>query len=78
MVPKCVRETNRTLKGYSKLPKIVCQRADDPTSKYQFEVIPLVDRLPAGRLEFQDTLTIRTDSAKAGEITVPLSIRIKQ
>ena len=53
-------------------------KIDNPASRYQFEVVPLVDRLPAGRLEFQDTLTIRTDSAKAGEITVPLSIRIKQ
>ena len=51
---------------------------DNPASRYQFEVVPLVDSLPAGRLEFQDTLTIRTDSARAGELEVPLSIRIKQ
>ena len=52
---------------------------DSPASRYQFEVIPLVDSLPPGRLEFQDTLTIRTDSsAKAAELEVPLSIRIKQ
>ncbi|MCG6982258.1 MAG: hypothetical protein LJE88_12690 [Deltaproteobacteria bacterium] len=52
---------------------------DSPASRYQFEVVPLVDSLPPGRLELQDTLTIRTDSsAKAGEIEVPLSIRIKQ
>jgi hypothetical protein len=51
---------------------------DDPVSKYQVEVVPLVDSLPAGRLEFQDTLTIITDSAKAGELKVPLSIRLKQ
>jgi hypothetical protein len=52
---------------------------DSPASRYQFEVVPLVDSLPPGRLELQDTLTIRTDSsAKAGEIEVPLSIRLKQ
>lgn len=51
---------------------------DDPAKRYQFEVVPLVDKLPAGRLEFQDTLIIRTDSVKAGELKVPLSIRIKK
>ena len=51
---------------------------DDPAKRYQFEVIALVEKLPAGRLEFRDTLTIRTDSTKAGELKVPLSIRIKQ
>lgn len=51
---------------------------DAPASRYQFEVIALLDKLPAGRIEFRDTLTIRTDSARAGEITVPLSIRIRQ
>jgi hypothetical protein len=53
-------------------------KTDNPASRYQFEVIPLIDSLPGGRLEFQDTLTIRTDSAKAGELKVPLSIRIRQ
>ena len=52
-------------------------KKDAPASKYQFEVIPLLDKLPAGRIEFRDTLTIRTDSAKAGELKVPLSIRLK-
>jgi hypothetical protein len=51
---------------------------DDPTSRYQFEVKPLLDKLPTGRLEFRDTLIIKTDSAKAGELKVPLSIRLKQ
>ena len=50
----------------------------NPASRYQFEIVALVDKLPTGRLEFRDTLTIRTDSAQAGEVTVPLSIRIKQ
>ena len=54
------------------------EKKQDPTSRYQFEVVPLVKSLPAGRLEFRDTLTIRTDSAQAGELTVPLSIRLKQ
>ena len=51
---------------------------DDPDSRYQFEVLPLVDNLPAARLEFQDTLTIRTDSAKAGELRIPMTIRLKK
>ena len=50
---------------------------DNPASRYQFEVTPLFDKLPAGRLEFQNTLTIITDSAQAGEVKVPLSIRLK-
>ena len=50
----------------------------NPTRRYQFEVMPLLDNLPAGRIEFRDTLIIRTDSAKVGELKVPLSIRIKQ
>jgi hypothetical protein len=51
---------------------------DNPASRYQFEIVPLVDKLPAGRLEFRDTLTIRTDSPGAGELKVQLSIRIRQ
>ena len=50
----------------------------NPTKRYQFEVVALLDRLPAGRIEFQDTLTIRTDSAKVGEVKVPLSIRLRK
>jgi hypothetical protein len=50
----------------------------NPAKRYQFEVVVLLDRLPAGRIEFLDTLTIRTDSAKAGELKVPLSIRIRK
>jgi hypothetical protein len=50
----------------------------NPARRYQFEVMPLLDRLPAGRIELQDTLTIKTDSAKAGEVKVPLSIRLRQ
>jgi hypothetical protein len=51
---------------------------DEPATRYQFEVVPLVDSLPTGRSEFRDTLSIRTDSTQAGELRVPLSIRIKQ
>lgn len=51
---------------------------DNPASRYQLEVVPLADKLPAGRIEFRDTLTIRTDSAKAGELKVPLSISLKK
>ena len=51
---------------------------DAPATRYQFEVVPLLDSLPAGKLEFRDTLTIRTDSSRAGELKVPISIRIRQ
>jgi hypothetical protein len=51
---------------------------DALATRYQFEVVPLLDSLPAGKLEFRDTLTIRTNSSKAGELKVPLSIRIRQ
>jgi len=63
-------------KGYFQVRSLASN--DNPASRYQFEVVPVVDSLAAGRLEFQDTLTIRTDSAKAGELKVPLSIRLKQ
>ena len=53
-------------------------RNDDLARRYQFEVVPLVDSLPAGRLEFRDTLTIRTDGAEVEELKVPLSIHLKQ
>ena len=51
---------------------------DAPATRYQFELVPLLDSLPAGKLEFRDTLTIRTDSSRAGELKVPISIRIRQ
>ena len=49
-----------------------------PASKHQLEVTPLVSQLPAGRVEFRDTLIIKTDSSQAGELKVPLSIRLRQ
>jgi hypothetical protein len=51
---------------------------DEPAMRYQFEVVPLVNSLPAGRLDFRDTLTIRTDSASAKELKVQLSIILKK
>jgi hypothetical protein len=51
---------------------------NNPASRYQFEVIALLDKLPAGRLEFRDTLIIKTDNAHGRVLKVPLSIRIKQ
>jgi hypothetical protein len=51
---------------------------DSPANRYQFEVVPLLNRLPAGKLEFQDILTIQTDNAQSGELRIPLAIRLKK
>lgn len=51
--------------------------ADASTSRWQLEITPLVDQLPAGRVRFQDTLIVTTDLAQAGELKVPMSIRLK-
>jgi hypothetical protein len=52
--------------------------SDKPTGRYQLEVTPLLDQLPAGRIEFEDTLTITTDISQADELHVPLSILLKR
>ena len=53
-------------------------KTDKPASRHQLEVTPLMGRLPAGRVEFRDTLIIKTDSSQAGELKVPLSIRLQK
>lgn len=53
-------------------------KTDKAASKHQLEVVALMGQLPAGRVEFQDTLIIKTDSSQAGELKVPLSIRLKK
>ena len=53
-------------------------KTDKPGSKHQLEVVALMGQLPAGRVEFQDTLIIKTDSSQAGELKVPLSIRLQK
>jgi hypothetical protein len=50
---------------------------DDPVSRYQFEVTPLLDKLPAGSMEFQDTLIIKTDNARNEELQVPMWIKVR-
>ena len=47
------------------------------SSRYQFEVVPLIEKLPAGRVGLEDTLVIKTDVAQAAELKVPLVIRIE-
>jgi hypothetical protein len=50
----------------------------NPAKRYQFAVTPLLDKLPAGRLEFRDTLIIKTDNARGGELQVPMLIKLKK
>lgn len=49
---------------------------DKPSSNHRFEVVPLLDRLPAGRAGLQDTLIIETDVAQAAELKVPMKIQV--
>ena len=50
---------------------------DKPASRYQLEVAALMDHLPAGRIMFRDTMIIKTDIAQAGELKVPMWIKVK-
>jgi hypothetical protein len=45
--------------------------------RHQLEVIPLMDRLPAGRVRFEETLVIKTDVAKAAELKVRMRIQVE-
>jgi len=40
------------------------------------EVVPLMDRLPAGKVRFEETLVIKTDVAKAAELKVRMRIQV--
>jgi hypothetical protein len=51
---------------------------DKPASRHKLEVVALMDKVPGGRVEFQDILTIKTDSAQSGELRIPLTIRLKK
>ena len=53
-------------------------KTDKAASKHQLEVTPLVSQLPAGRVEFRDTLIIKTDSSQAVEVKIPMTIRLKK
>jgi hypothetical protein len=50
----------------------------NPAKRYQFAVTPLLDKLPAGRIEFRDILIIKTDNARGGELQVPMLIKLKK
>jgi len=50
---------------------------DKPASRYKLEVAALMDQLPAGRIMFRDTMIIKTDIAQAGELKVPMWIKVK-
>lgn len=53
-------------------------KTDKPATKHQLEVVALMGQLPAGRVEFQDTLIIKTDSSQTGELRIPLTVRLKK
>ena len=45
-------------------------------SRHQLEVVPRMDRLPAGRARLEETLVIKTDVAKAAELKVRMRIQV--
>jgi hypothetical protein len=51
---------------------------DKAARSHKLEVVALMDQLPGGRVQFQDILTIKTDSPQAGELRIPLTIRLKK
>ena len=50
---------------------------DDPSSKHQFEIVALMERLPSGSVGLEDSLIIETDANSATELKVPMNIRIE-
>jgi hypothetical protein len=51
---------------------------DKAARRHKLEVVALMDKLPGGRVQFQDILTVKTDSTQAGELRIPLIIRLKK
>ncbi|NIP26407.1 MAG: hypothetical protein GWO38_21920 [Phycisphaerae bacterium] len=51
---------------------------DKAATRHKLEVVALMDKLPGGRVQFQDILTIKTDSTQSGELRIPLTIRLKK
>jgi hypothetical protein len=51
---------------------------DKAASRHKLEVVALMDKVPGGRVQFQDILTIKTDSTQSGELRIPLTIRLKK
>ena len=54
------------------------EQDDKAASRHKLEVVAFMDKLPGGRVQFQDILTIKTDSTLAGELRIPLTIRLKK
>jgi len=50
---------------------------DTPPSRYRVEIVPRLDRLPARGAKVEDTLVITTDLARAGELKVPMRIKLE-
>ena len=50
---------------------------DTSSTRHRVEVAPLLNELPAGRVNFEDTLIIKTDVARTRELTVPMTIRLE-
>ena len=51
---------------------------DKAVTRHKLEVVALLDKLPGGRVHFQDILTIKTDNAQSQELRIPLTIRLKK
>lgn len=52
---------------------------DDKAARtHKLEVVAFMDKLPGGKVQFQDILTVTTDSAQSGELRIPLTIRLKK
>jgi len=51
---------------------------DKAARRHKLEVVALMDKLPGGRVHFQDFLTIKTDSTQARELRIPLTVRLKK
>jgi hypothetical protein len=51
---------------------------DKAAKRQKLEVVAFMDKLPEGRVQFQDILTIKTDSTQAGDLRIPLTIRLKR
>lgn len=51
--------------------------AAKPQRRHQLEVVPRMDRLPDGRVRFEDTLIIKTDVTRAGELKIPMNIWVE-
>ena len=63
-------------KAYFQVRSLV--QDDKAASRHKLEVVALIDKLPGGRIQFQDILIIKTDSSQTGELRVPMTIRLKK